>query len=92
MEKLQSYTHAVVGTHSFIEDVSVVLFTSEEAAIKYLRDTYTSEMADDKEMGNLSDGEYEEDGAYAKITNYPRCGGVPEISEWQVTSSIFIGL
>lgn len=90
MAKSTVYTHAVVGTYSFTEEASVTLFTSEAAAIKYLRDTYTSERAEDKAMGNISNGEYTINGTYAKITNYPRSGGEPEISEWRVTSNISI--
>lgn len=90
MNQSTVFTHAVVGTYSFDKEISVAPFTNEEAAVKYLRGIFASEMANDKEMGNKNAGTITADGTYANIINFPRCGGEEEVSEWRVTSNVAI--
>lgn len=61
--------YAVIFTYSFDDEVAVYLFSTEDEAKKFLRESYLEELRiDTEESGWDSVGEISSDGWYAKIT------------------------
>lgn len=77
------YPFAVISTYSFDDEVCVYLCTSEEEAKNLLKSIYENEVKIDTESGHAFEHELRDDGWYAKIVNYRRCGDV-DTSEWRI--------